>query len=191
MSGDGVRVDPEDLKAAAEGINTVVGELNSLAHDKVSGDLGRGFGEMKMPGLQAGTAECKSAFDRFCDRWEWGVRSLIRDANKIAFMLGLDAGLYHDVEQLSANSLKELTVDAMSAVSNPHVTDEQADRTGWSEILSAPRHDFDHALDPAELTQLQQDARADWSRAWDDSMVGRAQHHDFDPFDHGQGYKHG
>jgi hypothetical protein len=191
MSGDRVNVSPQDLKAAAEGINAVIGELNSLAGDKVSGDVGRGFDDMKMSGLQIGTQECKDAFDRFCDRWQWGVRTLVKDANTIAELLGLDAGMYHDVDQFVGNTLKELAVDAMSVVSDPHVTDQQADQMSWGQIVSSPLHDFDNPDGQAAVQQLRKDASTNWSSVWDSSALGRMQHHDYNPFDHGQGYKHG
>jgi hypothetical protein len=191
MAGDELQVDPTVLKTAAEGINTVIGELNSLAHDKVSGDIGRGFDTMKMSGLQIGTQECKDSFDRFCDRWEWGVRSLVQDANTIARALGLDAGVYHDVDQFISDNLKELTVDALGAVGNPHVTDQQADQMSWSQIFTAPSHDVDHLDGTAALHQLRTDAGTDWSTAWDTTVPGRTQHQDYNPFDHGQGYRHG
>jgi hypothetical protein len=186
-----MRVAPQDLKAAADGINEVVGELNSLSGDKVSGDVGRGFDTMKMSGLQIGTQECKDSFDRFCDRWQWGVRSLVKDANSIAHLLGLDAGLYHDVDQFFGNTLKELAVDAMGEVGNPHLTDAQADQMSWGQILTSPAHDFDNMSDSADWSKLRHDAGQDWSAAYDTTLPGRAQHNDWNPFDHGQGYQHG
>ena len=130
--GDGLNVDPATLQSAANGINTVVGELKGLGID-ATGAEGRGFSELEMSGLEIGHPDIKSAFDTFCERWTWGVRSLVQDANTIAQALDLSAGKYHDEDQHNQNVLKRLVTDGMG---NPHLTDDQADQRSWGDTFS-------------------------------------------------------
>lgn len=127
-------VDPALLANASEGINKVVGELKGLGIEQ-SGAVGRGFSLLNLTGLQAGTAELHDAMDGFCDRWEWGVRSIVQDANTIAQNLGLAAGLYHDMEEYASSRFKRLVADG---VADPRQSDEQTDQQSWGEVMSSP-----------------------------------------------------
>jgi len=48
--------------------------------------------------LQAGDGGVQQAFGGFCERWSWGVRSLVQDGNQVAARLGITAGVYADTE---------------------------------------------------------------------------------------------
>ena len=129
--GDHLNVDPTTLQDAASGINAVVGELKGLGID-ATGAEGRGFSELELSGTTIGHPDIKSAFDTFCDRWTWGVRSLVQDANAIAQALDLSAGKYYDEDQYNQNVLKRLVTDGMG---NPHLTDDQADQRSWGDTF--------------------------------------------------------
>lgn len=139
---EGYQVDPDALKMAATGINEAIGELKSLGIEE-SGDVGRGFSNVELTGMELGNAGLRSAFDGFCERWSWGVRTLVQDGNEIAQRLGLSAGLYYDQEQYVEKTLK----DVVSAdLGNPHLTQEQVEAQSWGKTLSDnPFNDVRHA----------------------------------------------
>lgn len=125
-----MQVDPQQLKAAADGINEVVGELKGLGIDE-TGEFGRGFSQLELTGKQIGTPGLHQAFNDFCDRWSWGVRSIVQDSSEIAKTLDLNAGAYYDADQYGANTLKGLVADA---IGNPHLTDDQVHQESWGQV---------------------------------------------------------
>jgi hypothetical protein len=78
---DGYAVDRAALAETAQGLNGVIGQLKGLGLSE-TGDVGRGFSELALSGLQAGNEDVASAFGSFCDRWSWGVRTLVQDGNQ-------------------------------------------------------------------------------------------------------------
>jgi hypothetical protein len=112
----GYQVDPEALKLAAEGINGAISELKSLGIEE-SGEVGRGFSNVELTGMQLGNAGLRGDFDAFCERWSWGVRTLVQDGNEIAKRLGLSAGIYYDQEQYTEGTLKDVV---NAATGNPY-----------------------------------------------------------------------
>ena len=125
---DGFSVDQAALNATAQGINNTIGALKGLGIDE-TGEEGRGFSLLSLTGLQAGQADLASAFGDFCDRWSWGVRSLVQDGNQFAARLGLSAGVYYDTEQYLTGVAKNVTV---AVAGDPHLTDGQAAQASWS-----------------------------------------------------------
>ncbi len=103
--GGGYQVDPEAMARITRGINQAMDELKELGFD-TEANLGRGFDDLELAGLEVGDASLRQTFADFCDRWGWGVHSLMRDANEFAARLGLSAGLYHEQEQYVSNTLK-------------------------------------------------------------------------------------
>jgi len=126
---DGYAVDRAALAETAQGLNGVIGQLKGLGLSE-TGDVGRGFSELALSGLQAGNEDVASSFGNFCDRWSWGVRTLVQDGNQFAERLGLSAGLYNDVENEVAGAIKDLVV---AGVGDPHMTDQQAASASWSQ----------------------------------------------------------
>jgi hypothetical protein len=126
---DGFSVDRAALNATAQGINTTIGSLKGLGIDE-TGEVGRGFSGLALTGLQAGQSDLAGAFGDFCDRWSWGVRSLVQDGNQFAARLGLSAGIYADTEQYLTGVAKNVTV---ALAGDPHLTDGQAASASWSE----------------------------------------------------------
>jgi hypothetical protein len=126
---DGFTVDRAALAETAKGINGVISALEPLGIEETAG-VGRGFSGLALSGLQAGDGDLASAFGNFCDRWSWGVRSLVQDGNQFAQRLGLAAGVYNMVEEQLTGATKNV-VDAL--VGDPHMTDQQAASASWSE----------------------------------------------------------
>ncbi len=144
--GEGYAVDPRALSEAAQGINGAIAELKTLGIDE-SGEVGRGFSRISLRGMQLGHPGLQGAFDQFCERWSWGVRTLVQDGNQIAVRLNLSAGAYHDMENYALGALKDVVVDLAG---NPHASDKQVEKQSWDQI----------AQDGA--------AHPDWSaRSWD------------------------
>src|ERR1700759_274215 len=128
MAG-GFSVDRAALNETARGINDSIAALKGLGLDETA-EVGRGFSGGALSGLQAGDAELAPAFGGFCDRWSWGVRSLVQDGNQFAERLGLTAGIYADTEQYLTGVAKNVTV---ALAGDPHLTDGQAASASWSE----------------------------------------------------------
>ena len=103
--GGGYQLDPEALERITRGINQAMDELKDFGFD-IEANLGRGFGDLDLAGLEVGDAGLHQVFGDFCERWGWGVRSLMQDANGFAERLNLSAGLYHEQEQYASNTLK-------------------------------------------------------------------------------------
>ncbi|MFB7667266.1 hypothetical protein ACFC1R_25540 [Kitasatospora sp. NPDC056138] len=129
---DSYSVDPNALTKAADGINNAIGELKTLGIDE-SAEVGRGFSNIDLSGVQVGHGGLHDSFSKFAERWAWGVRSLVQDGNEIAERLGLSAGLYHDQEQYVSGAMKDAVNAAMG---NPDLTQEQVEKQSWSKTLS-------------------------------------------------------
>jgi hypothetical protein len=126
---DGFSVDRAALSETAQGINNTIGALKGLGFDETA-EVGRGFSGLALSGLQAGDAGLQQALGGFCDRWSWGVRTLVQDGNQFAARLGLSAGVYADTEKYLVGVAKNVT-DAL--VGDPHMTDAQAAQASWSQ----------------------------------------------------------
>jgi hypothetical protein len=126
---DGFTVDRAALRETAQGINDTIGALEQLGFTEEA-EVGRGFSGLSLSGLQVGDAGLQSAFSGFCDRWSWGVRTLVQDGNQIAQRLGLTAGAYSDAEQTVIGSVKDL-VDA--GLGDPHLSDSQVAQGSWAQ----------------------------------------------------------
>jgi hypothetical protein len=126
---DGYAVDRTALSEAAQGLNDVISDLSGLGIDE-TGEVGRGFSDLTLSGLQVGDSDLAGAFGNFCDRWSWGVRTLVQDGNQFAQRLGLSAGLYNDVENQVTGAIKDVVV---AGAGDPHMTDQQAAAASWSE----------------------------------------------------------
>lgn len=125
--GGGYQVDPEALQRITKGIDQAMDELKTQGFD-VEANLGRGFDDLELSGLEVGDGSLRQVFADFCERWGWGVRSLMQDANDFAEGLGLSAGLYHEQEQYVSGTLKNVWT---AAAGNPNLTAEQAEQRSW------------------------------------------------------------
>ena len=130
---DGFAVDRAALAEAAQGLNDVISELSGLGLDE-TGEVGRGFSDLALSGSQVGDAELASAFGKFCDRWSWGVRTLVQDGNQFAQRLGLAAGVYADTESYLSGVIK---VAVNAAWGDPHLSSQQVENESYGQIFSA------------------------------------------------------
>jgi hypothetical protein len=121
------------LQEVATGINNTIGELKTLGIAEAA-EQGRGFDNLELTGLQVGHQGLQEAFDQFCQKWEWGVRSLVSDGNQLAVRLNLSAGGYHDADQYVAGVFKDLL---NAFVGNPHATEQQVENSSVGQILSS------------------------------------------------------
>ena len=104
-------VDPETLKQAATGINGVIDGISSGMMGSYQGQLGRGFGDLAMTGLEASHPDVQSGFANFTNRWEWGTRALITVASDIGAALDLGAGRYELQEKYFNDAAKDMVND--------------------------------------------------------------------------------
>jgi len=152
----GFRVDPADLASAARGIETVIGELSSMGVDALAGgQQGRGFDQLSMTGMQLGSGSLRDVLDDYCDRWQWGVRALVHDAQAIAQALDLSAGTNLAIDQHVMDSLKVL---GASAFADPRAGEQEVIDSSWGDLAAdatSPAYDsrsFGTALDETALT---------------------------------------
>ncbi|RXS83814.1 hypothetical protein EST92_12820 [Streptomyces sp. TM32] len=130
IDGKGYGLDPEAIEQLTKGIRAATAELKELGFD-IEAQLGRGFDRLSLDGMECGDDGLAAALDSFCDRWGWGVRTLMQDANEFAKKLHLTAGNYYEQEQYASDALKQ-TVNA--AMGDPTKSAEQLHRTSWSDI---------------------------------------------------------
>jgi hypothetical protein len=162
---DGFSVDRAALSETAQGINNTIGTLKGLGLDQTA-EVGRGFSGLSLSGLQAGDADLAAAFGGFCDRWSWGVRSLVQDGNQFAARLGLSAGVYAGTEQYLTGVAKNVTV---ALTGDPHLTDGQAAQASWSQDAAA----ISGAQTPGSGTtwaQAGQQADQQWTQVGQDEL---------------------
>jgi len=164
MAG-GFSVDRAALNETARGINDSIAALKGLGLDETA-EVGRGFSGLSLSGLQAGHPDLATALGGFCDRWSWGVRTLVQDGSQFAARLDLSAGIYHDTEQYLTGVAKNVTA---AVAGDPHLSDEQAAQASWSQdaagITGAPT--------PASGTSwadARQQARQQWTQVGRDEL---------------------
>lgn len=104
-------VNPDTLKQAATGINGVIEGISSGMMGSYQGQLGRGFGDLAMTGLEASHPDVQSGFANFTNRWEWGTRALITAASDIGSALDLGAGRYELQEKYFNDAAKDMVND--------------------------------------------------------------------------------
>ncbi|MFG2830945.1 hypothetical protein ACGFWI_26305 [Streptomyces sp. NPDC048434] len=130
-SAEGYELDPAALKQVTKGIHDSIAELKEMGFD-TSAQLGQGFDKLTLSGMEAGHADVSSVFDSFCERWGWGVRLLIHEANEFARRLDLTAGLYHEQEQYVSTTLK-VGANAL-LMGDPTMTEEKLKHRTWEQV---------------------------------------------------------
>lgn len=127
-----LQVDPQVLIQAANGITAITGSLADLGIAETA-SMGRGFSLLSLSPLEAGAHDVQAAFEEFVERWSWGVRYLVQAANSIARTLDLNAGRYHDMEQIAETMYKTVWTDVFG---NPHLTTEEIADRDWGETFA-------------------------------------------------------
>ncbi|MFD5396835.1 hypothetical protein ACFWJW_21780 [Streptomyces sp. NPDC127097] len=130
-SAEGYELDPNALKQVTKGIDGAIAELKELGFD-INAQLGQGFDKLALSGMESGHAGVSSVFDDFCERWGWGVRLLIHEANEFARRLDLTAGLYHEQEQYVSTTLK-VGANAL-LMGDPTMTEERLKQRTWKQV---------------------------------------------------------
>ncbi|MFE7367209.1 hypothetical protein [Streptomyces anulatus] len=133
MNGGGEDLRNQGLNLIAKGLTDALGELKELGMVGQAG-RGRGFGEIALSGLELGEEGLTEEFTSFCERWEWGVRSLISEGNGLAVGTGLSAGTYYENEQYVEGTFK---VVANSAIGNPYASEDEVTQQGWGDIATS------------------------------------------------------
>ncbi|MFF4286829.1 hypothetical protein ACWCXK_09375 [Streptomyces sp. NPDC001739] len=131
IGGDGYQLEPEAFEQLTKGIKAATAELKELGFD-VEAQLGRGFDRLSLDNMECGDDGLAAVLDSFCDRWGWGVRTLMQDANEFSKKLGITAGLYYEQEQYFSDTLKQ-TVNA--AMGDPNLTAEKLHKRSWDKVI--------------------------------------------------------
>ncbi|WP_171162843.1 hypothetical protein [Streptomyces sp. I05A-00742] len=130
MNGADLEADREALGQIAQGLTAALGELKELGMIGESA-AGRGFSDIGLTGMETGHDGLADALKSFCERWEWGVRSLVHDGNQFARRVGLAAGSYYENDQYIKGTLK-VGIAALGA--DPTLSDEQVEKMSMNEI---------------------------------------------------------
>ncbi|MCQ4212905.1 hypothetical protein [Streptomyces longispororuber] len=123
----------EGLDLITRGLTEALAELKELGMAGEAG-AGRGFSDVSLSGLELGVENVTETFKSFCERWEWGVRSLINEGNEFAKGVGLSAGTYYETDTYVEGVLK---VGANSLIGNPYATEDEVTRKGWGDIATS------------------------------------------------------
>ncbi|GGW74079.1 hypothetical protein GCM10010503_59380 [Streptomyces lucensis JCM 4490] len=153
----GADLTTQGLGLIAKGLTDALGELKELGMIGEAG-AGRGFDSIGLSGLELGHGGLTDEFKSFCERWEWGVRSLINEGNGFAVKTGLAAGTYYETDQYVGGTLK---VAENAVIGNPYASEEDVENMGYGEIAkSGPwGGDVDYSKESFE-------------QAWDNSKQG-------------------
>ncbi|MEU2797406.1 hypothetical protein [Streptomyces sp. NPDC006863] len=152
--GGGKDLKADGLALVAKGLTEALAELKELGMVGEAG-AGRGFSDIALSGLELGHEGLTGEFKSFCERWEWGVRSLVNEGNGFALKTGLSAGTYYETEQYVEGSFK---VVANAAIGNPYASEDEVTKQGWGEIAKSgayggvdySKESFDQALANSE-----------------------------------------
>ncbi|MFB7372623.1 hypothetical protein ACFC0D_22560 [Streptomyces sp. NPDC056222] len=135
MGGGGpedLRFDAESIKQVTEGLRAATAELRDIGSG-TGAVLGKGFSDLSMTGMEAGHHGLSVDFEDYCERWEWGVRALVQDANTLAAALGLAAGIVWEEDQYLQGTFK-IAVNA--AVGNPHASEADVVKQNWGDVFT-------------------------------------------------------
>ncbi|WNO73393.1 MULTISPECIES: hypothetical protein [unclassified Streptomyces] len=157
-----LKVDKESVQRITKGLRAAVSELREVGTGSGS-VLGKGFSDMSMTGMEAGHHGLSVDFEDYCERWEWGVRALVQDANTIASKLGLAAGLLWEEDQYVQGAFK---IAVNSAVGNPHASEDDIVKQNWGDVFTP---DY---LNPDYSAESFQKTRDEAAQTWKDT--GRA-----------------
>ncbi|WP_225100409.1 hypothetical protein [Streptomyces sp. CoH27] len=142
------------LDEIAQGLTLALGELKDIGMVGMAG-AGRGFSMLELSGLELGDETLTGTFHSFCERWAWGVRSLINEGNALAVKTGMSAGTYYETDQYVKGTMK---IGLNSLIGNPHASEDEVTKEGWGEIATQDLHpDY---------------SKQSFERAWDNSLQG-------------------
>ncbi|MER7198489.1 hypothetical protein CG723_38355 [Streptomyces sp. CB01635] len=131
MSEDAKDLQAGGLGKIVEGITLVLAELKETGAIGTAG-AGRGFDGISLSGMKLGHSDLTSAFESFCERWEWGVRTLVNEGNDFAEGVGLAAGTLHETDQYVDGALK---VGVNSVIGNPYASEEDVSKMSYGDLV--------------------------------------------------------
>lgn len=140
-SVDGVQWNKESLSLVEKGLKGAIGELKESGSSATGSLQGSGFGGLSLTGMEAGHSGLASDFEDFCEKWEWGVRALVQNANGLAQRLGLSAGMAYEEDQYRAGTMK-VALNSVSYTGNPHATEEEIAKQGYGDIMTPDAPDY-------------------------------------------------
>ena len=162
VTGGGKDLKTDGLALIAKGLTDALGELKELGMVGEAG-AGRGFNGIALSGLELGHEGLTDAFKSFCDRWEWGVRSLINEGNDFAIKTNLAAGTYYETDRYVSGALK---VGANSLVGDPHASEEDVEKMSWGQWAGSTWDAYTH---PDYSEKSFEDAWANSKQGWKDA----------------------
>ncbi|MEU5596273.1 hypothetical protein [Streptomyces sp. NPDC020298] len=167
MSDGGEDLTVDGLGLIAKGLTEALGELKELGMVGEAG-AGRGFDGIALSGLELGHEGLTDEFKSFCERWEWGVRSLINEGNAFALKTGLAAGTYYETDQYVKGTFK---VVENAAVGNPYASEEDVEKMGWGDIAKSGAFGGDVDYSKESFDQALANSEQGWKDAGRDVMT--------------------
>ncbi|MET9437993.1 hypothetical protein [Streptomyces sp. NPDC006551] len=163
MTDPDLAASQEALAQITKGITGTLSELKELGMVGEA-SMGRGFSDLQLSGMETGHDGLTGAMKTYCERWEWGVRSLVQKGTLFAELTGLSAGVFHEQEQYISGAFKVLTNSAMG---NPYATEDEITQKGWGDVLSS--NTFTHIRDADYSQESFDTARENSEQAWKDT----------------------
>ncbi|MEU8466788.1 hypothetical protein AB0F30_02475 [Streptomyces sp. NPDC029006] len=167
MTDSGKDLRTDGLNLIAKGLTDALGELKELGMVGDAG-AGRGFGRIALSGLELGHEGLTGDFKSFCERWEWGVRSLIDEGNGFATKTGLAAGTYYENDRYVEGTFKVVT---NAAVGNPYASEEDVQKKGWGDIATSGAFGGDVDYSKESFTQAGDNSVQGWKDAGRDVLT--------------------
>ncbi|MBO1336642.1 hypothetical protein [Streptomyces sp. VRA16 Mangrove soil] len=142
MGGDGkdLHFDKAAVAKFTQGVGATIDQLGELG-GATGSVMGKGFSELSMTGMEAGHHDLSVDFEDFCERWEWGVRALVRDASELANRLGLAAGTQWEHDQYVQGALKVGVNSVMGG--SPYASEEDIAKQSWGDVFTPDSFDPD------------------------------------------------
>lgn len=147
-SAEDLNVDPVSVQLITTGLRAAVAELKEIGTG-TGAVLGKGLSELSMTGMEAGHRGLSVDFEDFCERWEWGARALVQDANAIAAKLGLAAGIVWEEDQYVQGTMK-IAVNA--GVGKPHASEDEIVQQDWGDVFTPDYLSPDYSRESFERT---------------------------------------
>lgn len=154
-----LNVDPDAVRRITTGLSEAIGELGDIG-DTTGSEMGKGFSHLAMTGMEAGHHGLSVDFEDYCERWEWGVRALVQDANTIASKLGLAAGLEWQEDQYLQTTFK---VGVNSLIGDPAATEDELAKKSWGDVAKPG------FLSPDYSAKSFEDAGDEAAQTWKDT----------------------
>ncbi|WP_019357554.1 hypothetical protein [Streptomyces sp. AA1529] len=129
-----LQVPKETVDGLTKGIKGALEELREIGTD-VDAAQGSGFEEMSLTKMEVGDDALCQSFEGFCERWEWGVRGLMADADGIAERLGLAAGMSWEEDHYRSRAIKG-GVNALNPLGNPYASEKGVDGAGFVDMAT-------------------------------------------------------